>query len=398
MKTDRYDRITYLENDSDEHDKLALLAAQKSVVLLKNDGVLPLREEDYPVIGVIGPNADSVPALEGNYNGTSSRYVTNLQGIRDRTGSRVLYSVGAHLYKDRFSTLTKYPDDRMSEAVSVVKNSDIVILSLGLDATLEGEEGDTGNMFASGDKLNLLLPDSQIRLCNRVFEAAEKFGRKVIVALNAGSAIDLSFIKDRASAILMCWYSGQEGGHALADILFGSVNPSGHLPVTFYKDGTLPDFRDYSMKNRTYRYFKGEVLYPFGYGLSYTDFTYETEVIKTGDFPDPESDYETLKTGVYEVQVRVSNTGSYDGDALVRVYVEKKPHEKIALSENAAYAPALDPDDQPIKSLCGFCRAFVKKGEAVTVKIPVNAYSLTTVLEDGRRVLLHGTYDLTAEV
>ncbi|MBR4169435.1 MAG: glycoside hydrolase family 3 C-terminal domain-containing protein [Lachnospiraceae bacterium] len=395
-KTAKYDAISFLENDTKEHNELSLEAARRSIVLLQNDGTLPLRQEDYQTIGVIGPTADLRSVLEGNYNGTASEYVTNLDGIRRGCNSRILYSLGAHLYLDRTSDLAG-PDDRLAEAAATVENSDITILCVGLDATIEGEEGDTGNMFASGDKTSLNLPESQIRLANCVMKAAKAAGKKVIVVLNAGSAIDLSFIKDDAAAILTCWYSGGSGGTALADVLFGRVNPSGRLPVTFYKDGEQPDFEDYSMKNRTYRYYRGEPLYPFGHGLSYTKFEYALsgEITADGIASGP-ADYLRDQKCAVEIKVDVTNAGERDGEDVVLVYVDKCPAEKIT---NGRGKPdeigALDAANQPVKSLCGFKRIAVKAGATETVTIPVSAWSLTTVLENGDRTFLPGKYVFT---
>ena len=392
-KTAKYDTISYLENDTPEHNELSLKASQESIVLLKNNGVLPLKEGEYKTIGVVGPTANLRTVLEGNYFGTASEYVTNLEGIKHATKSRVLYSEGSHLFKDRTSNLAK-ADDRMAEAVIVTKNSDITILCLGLDATIEGEEGDTGNMFASGDKVSLKLPEAQIRLYKNVLKTVKENNKKLIVVLNAGSAIDLEELNTEADAIVDCWYSGGHGGEALADVLFGKVNPSGKLPVTFYKDGEQPEFTDYSMKNRTYRYFKGTTLYPFGYGLSYTTFKAESDAKATGFVPEAEADYFDLQKTAIEVSVEVTNTGDLDGDEVVLAYVDKKPSEKVENGKNAAYKDALDPSNQPIKSLCGFKRVSLKKGETKKVSLPISAYSLTTVLEDGRRVFLKGEYTI----
>ncbi len=375
-KKEKYDSIGYLENDSPEHNKMALEAARRSIVMLKNNGVLPLDEKSVKVIGVVGPTADSRTVLEGNYNGTSSEYITNLLGIKQRSKSRIIYSEGAHLYNDRMSNLAK-ADDRLAEALAVVRNSDVTILCMGLDSTIEGEEGDTGNMFASGDKISLAFPESQEKLCRRVFEEAEKLGKKVICVINAGSCMDLSFIKEHADAILNCWYSGGQGGRALAEVLFGDVNPSGRLPVTFYKEGELPEFTDYSMKNRTYRYYKGEPVYPFGYGLSYTEFEYS----------EPEIQSELKENDNYvSVAVSVKNIGAMDGEEVVLLYIDKHPSEKKH--------DKLNPDNQPVKSLCGFKRINVKKGQTTKVIFEVPEESFTTVLEDGERKLLGGRYTL----
>ena len=390
-KTAQYASIPFLANDSEEDRALSLLSAQKSVVLLKNDGVLPL-DDAYKTIAVTGPTAYTRTVLEGNYAGTASEYVTNLDGIRNAFSGRVLYSEGAHLYLDSYSDLA-LKDDRLAEVAAVTMHADLVILCLGLDATMEGEEGDTGNMFASGDKESLNLPASQIRLAKRVIKAAKETGKKVVVALNAGSAIDLSFLQDEVNAIVMCWYSGECGGQALADVLFGKINPSGRLPVTFYKDGTQPDFTDYAMKDRTYRYHKGEVLYPFGYGLSYTTFTYGLSGKVTGFDFDKNTDYLKMQDAAVLLEVRVKNTGKCAGEDVVLAYVDKVPEQKKNSPDiPEEYRNVLDPDNQPVKSLCAFTRVALEAGEENTVTLPVSAHSLTTVLENGQRVFLPGEY------
>ncbi len=391
-KTDKYDTISYLENDTDESRALALKAAQKSLVMLENNGVLPLREGEYETIGIIGPTADLRTVLEGNYNGTASLYVTNLNGIRQSTKSRILYSQGCHLYMDRTSNLAK-ESDRISEALSVTANSDIVILCLGLDATIEGEEGDTGNMFASGDKNSLRLPDTQINLYEKVIGYAKENNKKVIAVINAGSAIDVSYLKENADALLFAWYSGEQGGQALSDVIFGKVSPSGKLPVTFYKDGCYPEFTDYSMKGRTYRYCKDNIIYPFGYGLSYSDFETECSLIKTAELPE-KADYINDQYDVVNIKVKVKNNGIYDADHVILAYVDKKPSEKKENGLNNSLVKELDPDNQPIKSLCAFKRVSVGAAKEVSVSIPIKAFSFSTVLEDGSRVYLKGKYDI----
>ena len=342
-----YDRIPVTGTDTDAHDALALKAAENSMVLLENDGILPLNPEKIRTIAVIGPNADSIPALEGNYNGTSSRYVTFLEGIRSYCaahGIRVLYSLGCHLYKDRTSGLAQ-PDDRLAEAAMFAEAADATIACVGLDATLEGEEGDTGNEYFSGDKKDLLIPESQRRLMDILVQHS----RKLVTVIAAGSALNVS----GGNAKLLAWYPGQAGGRALAELLFGEKNPSGHLPVTFYRDvNDLPPFEDYSMANRTYRYFEGEPLYPFGHGLSYTGWV----------LSDP-----TLEDG--QVRVNVRNTGDMDGDAVVQVYAET----------DSPYAPV-----HP--RLCGFCRIPVKAGSSASAVIRLDPLTLTVVGPDGDRI------------
>lgn len=342
-----YDRIPVTACDTDENDRLALLAAEKSMVLLENDGVLPLDASGVKTIAVIGPNADSIPALEGNYNGTSSRYVTFLAGLRDYCsahGIRVLYSVGCHLYKDRLSNLAQ-ADDRIAEAAMYAEEADVTIAFVGLDATIEGEEGDTGNEFSSGDKKDLRLPESQRRLMEKLSGCA----KKLVTVVAAGSSLNVP----EGNAKVFAWYPGQAGGRALASLLFGERNFSGHLPLTFYRQiEDLPDFEDYSMKNRTYRYFTGKPLYPFGYGLSYTSF----EVRSAG------------KQGL-RIVADVANTGTRDGETVVQVYV----------ACDHACAP-LHP------RLCGFRRGFVPAGTTARISVPLDPCFDCVIDENGERI------------
>ena len=265
-----YDKIPYSEVESPEHLALSRKAAEESFVLLKNNGILPLQKEKIKTIGIVGPNADSRAALVGNYHGTASRYCTIQEGIQDylsAAGSdvRVLASVGCDLFRDRTEHLA-LTQDRLAEAKIVAANSDVVILCVGLDETLEGEEGDTGNSYASGDKETLQLPQVQLDL----MEAMAESGKPVVLCLMAGSDIDLSYAEEHFDAVMVLWYPGAEGGKAAARILFGDVSPSGKLPVTFYNTlEELPDFTDYAMKGRTYRYMENKAQFPFGYGLTY---------------------------------------------------------------------------------------------------------------------------------
>lgn len=264
-----YDNIPYTVVDSPKMRRMNEQVAERCVVLLKNENqTLPLQKDKIRTIGVIGPNADNRRALVGNYEGTASRYVTVLEGIQDYVGDdvRVLYSEGCHLYKDRTSGLAQ-ENDRASEVRGVCRESDVVIAVMGLDASLEGEEGDTGNEYGSGDKPNLDLPGLQ----RDILKIAKESGKPVILVLLTGSAMAVTWEDENLDAIVQGWYPGAQGGAAIARILFGDANPEGRLPVTFYRTAEeLPAFEDYSMKGRTYRYMKQDALYPFGYGLSYT--------------------------------------------------------------------------------------------------------------------------------
>jgi beta-glucosidase len=306
----KYDAIPYEVIDNEEHRALNLEAARKSLVLLKNDGALPFKNGQLKTIAVIGPNADSRTALEGNYQGTASEYVTVLEGVRALTKDqniRVLYAPGCHLHKNRLHMEVQSPaNDRLAEALAVTRHSDAVVLCLGLDASLEGEEGDQGNAFASGDKTTLSLPGKQQELLKKVVEAAK--GKPVIVVVISGSALDVCFAHKYASGVIQAFYPGARGGLAVAEVLFGKFSPEGRLPLTFYKsDADLPDFRDYAMTNRTYRYFNGEPLYPFGYGLGFAKFFLSEAKYTDGT-----------------VTVSVRNNGGFDGEATATVQVYAK--------------------------------------------------------------------------
>ena len=356
-----YDEIPYETIACKEHLALAKKAAEESIVLLKNDGILPLKKKKGMTIGVIGPNADSREALIGNYHGTPPRYITVLEGIQDYLGEdgRVLYAQGCHLYKDREEALAQ-TDDRISEAVSCAEHADVVVLCLGLDETLEGEEGDTGNSYASGDKLDLLLPPPQQRL----LEAVAKTKKPFIVCLLAGSAMDLNFADQEAAAILQAFYPGAEGGREVARLLFGEYSPSGKLPVTIYRDLTeMPAFTDYTMRGRTYRYLTKKPLYPFGYGLTYSDCVI--------DEIQPEKEYtyeDAVKDGI-EIKVHVENRGSYDTEEVLQGYVKVQ-------SPNEVLHPKLGV----------FARIHIKAGEGQWISLHISKTAFSTVTEDGERV------------
>ena len=358
-----YDSIPYDVIECDEHLKLARQAALESCVLLKNDGLLPLDAASCGTIGVIGPNANSRSALIGNYHGTASRYITVLEGIQDLTdGScRVLYSQGCALSEASVEPLAA-PNDRLAEAVAVAKASDTVILVLGLDETLEGEEGDTGNSYYSGDKSDLLLPEPQRILLDRVLDA----GKPTVLVLMAGSSIDISAAQERADAVLLAWYPGAGGGRGVAELLFGKASPSGKLPVTFYTDralSELPEFTDYSMRNRTYRYYQGEPLYPFGYGLTYS-----------------RCRVTALSADRAQARVTVRNEGQRDTGEVIELYLH---------DGSSPFAP-------PFSILCGFQRIHLAAGEEASFSVAIDPAAFTVVNDAGERVPGSGEWTLFA--
>ncbi len=360
-----FDKIPYTVVDSEEMRKLNREVARRSVVLLKNENhILPLDKKKLHTIGVIGPNADSRKALVGNYEGTSSRYITVLEGIEDYVGEnvRVLYSEGCHLYRDRTSNLAM-EHDRDSEVRAVCEASDVVIAVVGLDATLEGEEGDTGNEYGSGDKPNLNLPGLQ----PDIIRIAKESGKPVIVVLLAGSAMALSWEDEHVDAILDGFYPGAQGGAAIAEILFGGANPEGKLPITFYQTTEeLPEFTDYAMKGRTYRYMENEALYPFGYGLSYTTYAYgNLECVKPFDAQD----------GI-TLQVTVTNTGDREGTETLQAYVKAKR------------------EGTPNPQLKYVKKITLKPGESVTEEIHLSPEAFMLYDEKGNFTLEKGAYDI----
>ena len=361
-----YDGLGLEKVECKEHLALAERAAAESVVLLKNDGILPLKKENLKSIGVVGPNANSRVALIGNYHGTASRYITVLEGIQDAVGEdvRVFYSEGSHLFKDRVEGLSAGPD-RISEAKAVAEHSDVLVLCLGLDETLEGEEGDTGNSYASGDKNDLLLPESQRQL----LEAMAETGKPVILINMTGSAMDLRFAQEHCAAVVQSWYPGARGGKVIADILLGKISPSGKLPVTFYHDTEgLPAFEDYSMKGRTYRYLTEEPLYPFGYGLTYGDV--QIKSVSCGGKGAAKGSQVALKPEDFAVEAVIVNNSSFAQEEVVQVYIK-------ADSANAV----------PNGKLCGFARVALQPGENRTVAIPVDKDAFTVINDKGEKLI-----------
>ena len=350
-----FDDIPYSIVSCREHKDISLECAEKSMVLLRNNGILPLDGDKIGTIAVIGPNSMSRAALEGNYCGTADRYVTFLDGIQNRFNKRVIFAEGCHLYKDRSSGLA-VAGDLYAEAEAAAENADIVILCVGLDATIEGEEGDTGNEFSSGDKNDLRLPESQRILIDKIM----KLGKPVIIVCAAGSAINVECEPD---ALLHVWYPGSEGGTALAEILFGDISPSGKLPVTFYESAELlPEFTDYSMKNRTYRYAENNVLFPFGFGLTYSDIVC-TDI--------------KYKDGV--AVVCAENKGRVTSEDIIELYIKD-------YNENAV----------PNVSLCGFKRINLDAGKMISVEIPVPEKAFTSVDESGARQRFGNRFTLYA--
>ena len=336
-----------------EHKQLARQMAREQMVLLKNNGILPIinsKSSNSKMI-VMGPNAADSTMLWGIYFGQASHTVTPLEGIRAKVGN-VPYLTACGITSmtvqemavgkaveaaDGSTTLQMVKKGKktytLDEITDAAHQAETVIFVGGISPRLEREQTSVKEIgFDGGDRTTIELPQVQRDILRTLHEA----GKKVVFVNCSGSAVALAPEMETCDAIVQAWYAGEQGGHALADVLFGDYNPSGKLAVTFYRDDTqLPPFEDYSMKNRTYRYFRGEPLFSFGYGLSYTTFEYGKPAYKDG-----------------QVSVSVKNTGSVDGTEIVQVYIRRSADV-----------------EGPIKTLRGYARVELKTGERKTVKI-----------------------------
>ncbi len=315
-----------------EHKALAYEAAAKSIVLLQNkNNVLPLNRDSISNIFVAGPTAADILALTGNYNGWSGKMVTFLEGIVNSVdaGTKVDYSLGCQLSTP--GNYTGFWEAQMA---------DMIVLCLGNTRMLEGEDGDAMLNGNGGDRTDLRLPESQREYIKLLREKAPD--KPIIAIITGGSAIALQDVLEIADAVLFAWYPGEQGGTAMADILFGKVNPSGKLPVTFYKSiDDLPPFDDYSMQGRTYKYFTGEPLFPFGFGLSYTTF----------DVVGFKVDKDTLHEGEKLLaEITLKNTGEIAGEEVITVF-----------------ATQITGDEPPKRYLVGFGRVLLYPGEMTTI-------------------------------
>lgn len=501
-----YAQIPMSKVDSERNRQIALEAARKSVVLLKNDGMLPLKKT-IKRVAVIGPTANDDETLWGNYCGYNKNGVTVLQGIRAKLPqAKVSFEMGCELSEDFpqlepipgnvlftdasqqqqgvkaayynnpnlwgtpkrevveetvnhvwwdkapcanlpadnfgacFETYLRIPEDGkyalgiegyygykfyvndslvfkfgnvhhprkrfylreskagelvkvrieyrhemvnhalikllwgrsdndllMKRAIATAKKSEVIVLCMGINQNLEGEEMTVKTKgFAGGDRTEIDLPDTQQRLIKEI----RKLGKPIVLVLQNGSPLSIPWEDQQMNAIVEGWYGGQSAGTAIADVLFGDYNPSGRLPVTVYKSlEQLADFEDYSMKGRTYRYFAGKPLYEFGYGLSYTSFRYSNLSLPA----------ELPTNQPVQVTVDVTNTGRMDGDEVVQLYIS---HSGLAF-------------DTPIRSLKGFQRIFLKKGETRKVSFMLNSEELAVVNDEGRILVMPGTVEIT---
>ena len=369
-----FSNISMAQNDTPENAALALKAAHESIVLLKNDGLLPLNRAKIKHIAVIGANADSIPALLGNYNGTPSHPITILDGLRRAipADTEISYTIGCPLAV-RTNADPKEIAAQLKDAVALAKKADVVIYVGGISPSLEGEEFHNHPQFVGflgGDRTLIELPAVQENL----LKALDALGKPIVFVNCSGSAIAMPWENKHLEAILQAWYPGEQGGKAVADVLFGDVNPSGRLPVTFYRStADLPSFEDYSMSNRTYRYFGGKPLFAFGHGLSYTKFKYAKASLVES---------KVAADGTIRLVFNLKNAGAVAGDEVAQVYFRHK---------NSAVA-------QPRLALCGFTRLTLGAGEMKKVSLEIPASQLrywdTTqkkyVVESGDYELLIG--------
>jgi beta-glucosidase len=363
-------RIPFSENDTPEHEALSLRAARESIALLKNDGLLPLDRSKIKRIAVIGTNAVSMDVLVGNYSGTPARPITILDGIKSLAGPgvEVVYEPGCPLAVRKNQPAGSAEETTFVRAVQAASSADVVIYVGGLNPKLEGEEMRVNYIgFSGGDRSDIALPAIQVEL----LKALQGTGKPVVCVNCSGSAVALVWAAEHLPAIVQAWYPGEQGGRAVAEVLFGDTNPAGRLPVTFYQStADLPAFDDYSMSNRTYRYFTGKPLFAFGHGLSYTKFKYSGARL------------DHAKVNAHDsitLSVKVKNHGRRDGDEVVQVYFR---HRKSS-------------QPQARLALCGFARVTIPAGQTapVSIEIPVERLRYWDVATKSY-VVEAGTYDI----
>ncbi len=361
----RYNDVTTDIVDSKKHIDLAYETAVKSVVLLQNkNNVLPL-SKDLNHIYVTGPNANNNDALIGNYYGVSDRFTTFLEGLTNRAdaGVTVDYRQGVILDRENVN-----PIDWASGEANL---ANATIACIGLTSLLEGEEGESLASDQKGDMVENSIPQSQIEYIKKL-KRNQGENQPLIVVMTGGTPVELDEISEIADAVLYTWYPGEAGGFAIADIIYGNVSPSGRTPMTFVKDvNRLPDFADYRMTGRTYRYMTDvdNIIYPFGYGLSYADFVYtDMQVSKV------------LKAGKpVNLSVKVKNLSKIAADEVVQVYVS----DKVASVE------------VPIRRLAGFTRINLKPGEERLVEFTLAPEAFSLVTDDVKRVVEAGDFSIS---
>jgi beta-glucosidase len=366
MGSNPYDAIPSNVVNSESHRALAKEVAEKGIVLLKNNGILPLKN-DLGKYFVTGPNASSIEILLGNYYGINPNMVTILEGITASISpaSQLQYRLGAMLNQKSINPI--------NYATGNAKDSDVTIVVLGVSSTIEGEEGDSLDSSTAGDRLDYNLPQNQIEYLKELRKTADKNpnDKKPIVAvITGGSPMNLAEVQELADAVLLVWYPGEEGGTAVADILFGKTSPSGKLPITFPKSlAQLPPFEDYSMKGRTYKYMNVDPMYPFGFGLSYTTFSYGDAKV---------SSKRISKKDNLVVSVKVTNSGKVKSDEVVQLYV----------------SDLMASVDVPNFQLANMKRITLEPGESTEVSFQLTPKAFEIIKNDGSRVIESGDFKI----
>jgi beta-glucosidase len=329
--------------------------------MLKNNGALPLKN-NLSKYFITGPNAGNIEAMIGNYFGVNPTIVTVTEGISGaiEPGSQLEYRQGILLDRDNFNPI--------DWTTSIARSSDATIVVMGITGLLEGEEGESISSPSFGDRLDYNLPKNQIDFLKKL---KEKNSKPVIAVITGGSPMNLAEVHEVADAVLLVWYGGEEGGNAIADIIFGKASPSGRLPITFPKSlNQLPPYEDYSMKGRTYRYMQEEPMYPFGFGLSFTKFNYSDIKLSSP----------TVKKGQsVDVEVKVTNTGSKDADEVVQLYITNME----TTIPTSLYA------------LKGIKRVSLKAGASEQVKFTITPEMLILINEKGESLLQPGSFKIS---
>lgn len=343
---------------------LALKAAHKSIVMLKNDDALPL-DSNSKFIYMTGPLASNTLSLVGNYNGINSDMKTIVEGVAAKVSpsTRMQYRQGALLTTENLNDMDWFSGQ--------AKDAEATIVVLGLTLLLEGEEGESIASPAKGDILDMKLPESQMALLRKINKRAKEGGNKVITVICAGMPLDLTEVSKLSDAVLYAWYPGERGGEAVADIIFGNVSPSGKLPITFPKSASqLPDYEDYSMVGRTYKYMEESPLYPFGYGLGFAELEWENPSVATNT---------VVSNQELEISIDIKNTGSIDTDEVVQVYL------------------TIENEDErlPLASLVDFRRVTIDKGELRNVKLYVPYEEFSYYNSKGEKIQHHGKATVT---
>ncbi|MDR0375819.1 MAG: glycoside hydrolase family 3 C-terminal domain-containing protein [Treponema sp.] len=362
-KDDPYAALDGAIINCEKHQRLALEAAKRSIVLLKNDNnLLPLKDDgSIRKILVMGPSAANIHALIANYHGLSSHLVTILEGLVEKTHGRFDITIDYHQACKMYDQ-----NHNMGWTVGMAESADVVIAVFGLDNAMEGEEGDVIASDCKGDRGAIELPDHQLAY----LRALKNRGKPVALILTGGSAIAVP--EDIADAILFVWYPGEKGGAAVADIIFGGTAPSGKLPITFpASTSQLPPYEDYAMKGRTYRYMVEKPLFPFGFGLSYTTFSFLGVAL---------SEKTLSKGGSVKVAASVANTGTGDGDEVVQLYIVRDDRT----------------EDDPASSLRAFKRVSIPAGKQALVDFTLESSAFESVNDAGESVLLPGSYTVIA--